>query len=218
MKILTLLCIGFVISLTGCNLIHTTPKVKGSGISKTEKRTLAPFTALEVSCHGSIQVRFQEQKNVEIIGDDNIIPLLTTEVRNDTLYIHASKEYEPHDKLQIIVSIPNLKRFVFNGAGEADLSNVKNDRLEIVMNGAGELLASGETKQADIALTGAGTVDAKNLHAVNAKVTSTGVGSVDIYATEQLDAKASGVGEINYYGSPKTVNRQAAGIGAINER
>lgn len=44
------------------------------------------------------------------------------------------------------------------------------------------------------------------------------VGSVDIYATGQLDAKAVGVGEINYYGSPKIVNRKAEGIGAINER
>lgn len=86
------------------------------------------------------------------------------------------------------------------------------------MSGAGELLASGETKEADITLSGAGSVDAKNLHAVRAKVNSTGVGSVDIYATEQLDAKASGVGEINYYGSPKNVNRQAVGIGTINER
>jgi hypothetical protein len=218
MKLLILLCIGFVIGMTGCKLINTTPKVKGSGINKTEKRTLAPFTSLEVNCHGSIQVRFQEQKNVEITGDDNIVPLLTTEVRNDTLYIQASKEYDPHDKLQIIVSIPNLKRFVFTGAGQANLSNVKNDRLEIVMNGAGELLASGETKEADIALNGAGSVEAKNLHAVNAKVNSTGVGTVDIYATEQLDVKASGVGEINYYGSPKTVNRQVAGLGSINER
>lgn len=97
-------------------------------------------------------------------------------------------------------------------------TNVKNDRVEIVLSGAGSLSASGETKEADITLSGAGSVDAKNLHAVNAKVNSTGVGSVDIYTTGQLDAKVSGVGEINYYGSPKTVNRQSGGMGSINER
>jgi hypothetical protein len=218
MKILTLLSIALVVGLAGCNLINTTPKVKGSGISKTEKRSIPPFASLEVNCPSSIQVRFQEQKNLEISGDDNILPLITTEVRNDILYIQSSKEYDPHDKLQIIVSIPNLKRFAFAGAGEAALSNVKNDRLEIILSGAGSLSASGETKEAEITLSGAGSVDAKNLHAVNAKVSSTGVGSVDIYATGQLDAKASGVGEINYYGSPKVVNQQAVGIGAINER
>src|SRR5882762_9583389 len=87
MKILTLLSIGSVIGLTGCSLISTTAKVKGSGILKNEKRSLASFDSLDVGCHGSIQVRSQAQRSLEINGDDNIIPLITTEVRNNTLYI-----------------------------------------------------------------------------------------------------------------------------------
>lgn len=218
MKILTLLSIGLVIGLAGCNLISTPSNVTGSGIAKTEKRSLVSFASLDVNCAGSIQVRSQGQESLEISGDDNIVPLITTEVKNGTLYIRSSKGYHPHRKLQIVVSTPNLKRFVFDGAGEANLSNIKNDRMEIVLRGVGSFNASGETKEADITLSGVGSVDAKNLHAVNAKVNSTAVGNVDIYVTRQLDIKASGIGEINYYGSPKIVNRQAEGIGKINER
>jgi len=134
------------------------------------------------------------------------------------LYIRPTKGYNPQQKLQIIISTPDLKKFVFDGVGKANLSNVKNDRLEIVVNGVGDFSASGETKEADITLSGVGSLDAKNLHTVNAKVNSTGVGNVDIYVTGQLDAQASGVGKINYYGSPKIVNRQTEGIGKINER
>jgi hypothetical protein len=43
-------------------------------------------------------------------------------------------------------------------------------------------------------------------------------GSLDVYATEQLEAKASGIGEINYYGNPKVVKKDASGIGSINQR
>jgi hypothetical protein len=218
MKIVILFSIGFVFGLMGCRFIPTTDKVRGSGVSKSEKRTVAPFTSVEVTCQGSIQVHSQGQQSLEISGDDNIIPLLTTEVINDTLYIRSTKEYDPKSKLQITISTPDLKKFSFTGAGEATLENIKNDHVEIAMKGAGSLSASGETKDADITLSGAGSVDAKNLHAVNAKVNSSGVGSVDVYATEQLDAKASGVGEINYYGNPKSVNRQAKGIGSINAR
>ena len=218
MKILTSLSIALAVGLAGCNLISATDKVKGSGIMKTEKRSLAPFDSLEVSCNGSIQAHTQGQEGLEISGDDNIIPLITTEVNNGILYIRSSKEYNSRDKLVIIVSAPDLKKFVFSGAGKANLSNVKNDRVEIALTGAGSLTASGETKEADITLSGAGSVDTKNLHAVNAKVNSTGIGSVEIYVTGQLDAKTSGIGEINYYGSPKIVNRQAGGIGKINER
>ncbi|MCL1473425.1 head GIN domain-containing protein [Argonema antarcticum] len=218
MKILTLISIGLVIGLAGCNLINTISNVKGSGNVKTEKRSLASFTSLEVNFAGSIEVRSQLQKSLEISGDDNIIPLIITEVKNDTLYIRPSKGYNPQQKLQIVVSTPNLKRFVFDGAGKANLLNLKNDRLEIVVRGVGSFSASGETKEVDITLSGVGSVDAKNLRAVNAKVNSSGVGSVDLYATGQLDAKTSGIGEINYYGSPKIVNSQADGIGKINKR
>ena len=218
MKILTSLSIALFVGLTGCNLISTTDRVKGSGIIKTEKRSLAPFDSLEVSCHGSIQVHTQGQEGLEISGDDNIIPLITTEVNNGILYIRSSREYNSRDNLGIVVSAPDIKKFVFSGAGKANLSNVKNDRVEIALTGAGSFTASGETKEADITLSGAGSVDAKNLHAVNAKVNSTGVGNVEIYVTGQLDAKTSGVGGINYYGSPKIVNRQAGGLGSINER
>src|SRR5262245_29868062 len=218
MKILTSLSIALVVCLAGCNLSSTTDRVKGSGIIETEKRSLAPFDSVEVSCHGSIQVNTQGQEGLEISGDDNIIPLITTEVNNGILYIRSSKEYNSRGKIVITVSAPDLKKFVFSGAGEANLSNVKNDRVEIALTGAGSLTASGETKEAGITLSGAGSVDSKNLHAVNAKVNSTGIGSVELYVTGQLDAKTSGIGEINYYGSPKIVNRQAGGIGKINER
>jgi hypothetical protein len=218
MKIFTLLCIVLAIALVGCSLVSISDKVKGSGVVKTEKRSVASFSSLDIACYGSIEVRSQGQTSFEINGDDNIIPLITTEVRDNTLFIRSSKEYDSRDKLKIIVSTADLKRLVFSGAGEATLANVKNDRLELVLSGAGSLSASGETKDADITLSGAGSVDARNLHSINAKVNSSGVGSVEVYATGQLDARTGGIGEINYYGSPKTVNRQAGGLGSINER
>jgi len=217
MKRLTLLSIGLVIGLAGC-IISNPGGVKGSGIAKTEKREVISFHSLDVNYVGSIEVRSQEQENVQISGDDNIISFITTEVKNGTLYIRGTKGYNPRQKLLIIVSTPNVKRFVFDGVGEANLSNIKNDRLEIVVSGVGSLSASGETKELDITLSGVGNVDAKNLRAVNAKVNSKAVGSVDLYVTGQLDVDASGVGEVNYYGNPKIVNKQAEGIGKINQR
>ena len=217
MKRLILLSIGLAIGLAGCIIVNP-GGVKGSGIAKTEKRAVASFDSLDVNYAGAIEVRSQEQQNVQISGDDNIIPLITTEVKNGTLYIRGTKGYSPQQKLQVIVSTPNMKRFVFDGVGEANLSNIKNDRLEIVVNGVGGLSASGETKELDINLSGVGSVDAKNLRAVNVKANSNAVGNVDLYATGKLDVTASGIGEVNYYGNPKIVRKQGEGIGKINQR
>ena len=219
MKTFAWLSIVLALAAGGCDIhIHDTNRVKGSGVSKTEKRSITPFTSVNVSCAGSIQVHSQEQPSLQISGDENIVPLITTEVKDDTLYIRSTQQYEPRDKLEITISTLDLKKFAFVGAGEANLANIKTDQLEIAMSGAGSLTASGEAKAADITLAGAGSVDAKDLHAVNAKVKSTGVGSIDVYATGQLDATASGIGEINYYGSPKVVNRNGTGIGGINQK
>jgi hypothetical protein len=162
MKILSLLSIGLVIGLTGCVIINPS-QVRGSGIAKTEKRTVPAFDSLDVNYAGSIEVRSQEQESVEISGDDNIIPFIKTEVKNGTLYIQSSKGYSPRQNLKVIIATPNVKRFVFDGVGEAKLSNVKNDRIEIDIRGVGSFRASGETKEANITLSGVGNVDAKNL-------------------------------------------------------
>lgn len=84
MKRLTLLSIGLVIGLAGCIIINP-GGVKGSGIAKTETRSLGSFNALDVEYAGAIAVRSQEQQSLEISGDDNIIPFITTEVKNGTL-------------------------------------------------------------------------------------------------------------------------------------
>ncbi len=217
MKRLTLLSIGLVIGLGGCNFMNASSNVQGSGIAKTEKRAVASFDSLDVNYAGAIAVRSQGQESLEISGDDNIIPFITTEVKNSTLYVRGTKGYSPEQKLQIRVSTPDVKQFVFDGVGEANLSNIKNDRLEIVLTGVGSFSASGETKEADITVSGVGSVDAKNLRAVNAKVNSTAIGSVDLYATGQLDVNASGVGEVNSHGSPIFERGGQIGLESINE-
>ena len=219
MRRLTILfCIALLFTLAGCEFTLDKDKVKGSGQAKNETRQVAPFTAIEVKCAGTINVTAQATSKLEISGDDNIVSLIKTEVRDNTLYITAEKDYTPKNKVQINISTPDLAKFVFAGAGEATLAKIKNNQMEIVASGAGEVKASGDTKQADITLSGAGRVDARDLHAETTKATSSGVGEMDVYASEQLDASTSGVGEINYYGNPKTVNKHAGALGAINQK
>ena len=212
-------CAALAFALAACGGITSLGnKVSGSGNAKSEKRELGPFTAVEVKCAATVNVNSQGSRSVEIRSDDNIVPLITTEVKNNTLYISSTKEYSPRNKMQIDISTPDLTRFVFAGAGDVDISNIKNDRLEIVVSGAGSLNAAGETKEADITLSGAGSVNARSLLAQKAKAVSTGVGTIDVFAALQLDASTSGVGDINYYGNPKSVSKQANGVGSISQK
>lgn len=219
MKKLSIPCLFLLLlGLAGCSALPGGNKVQGSGVAKTEKRNLAKFTSIEVECHANVNVVSQGQDSFEIGGDDNIVPLITTEVKNNTLYIKSSQSYNPKSRLEIDISVPDVEKFAFTGGGEVTLAKIKNNRLEISITGGGTVKASGETKETTISLTGAGEIDAKDLHAEKAKVTATGAGTVDVYATETLDVNATGVGDINYYGNPKHINKQGAGIGSITQK
>src|SRR5262249_37320437 len=104
------------------------------------------------------------------------------------------------------------------GAGNAKLTNINNARLEMTLTGAVDLQSSGQTKLVEIRLAGAGNVDAKELHAETVTVNSSGAGSVSVYASEKLDANLTGVGNVEYYGNPKTVNRRISGVGSIQAK
>ena len=200
MKKLFLLFLLFsFLAVTSCGGISIMDKdaVKGSGIEKSEKREIASFNAIEIDCYAKANIKSQDKQSIEIIGDDNIIPLLLTEIKDNTLRIKTSKSYNLNKPLQINISIPNIERLSLSGAAETVLSNLKNDKLAIDLSGAGTIKAQGETQFLDITLSGAGALDAKDLLANTVKANVSGAGSVSLFSKEQLDATVSGVGSIN---------------------
>src|SRR4029077_14982990 len=98
------------------------------------------------------------------------------------------------------VSVPNLEGIKATGAGKLRILGLKNDTFEVQSTGASDITVSGETKSVEIRGTGAGSVDAHNLHAQKANVNSVGATKVDVFASEQLDATASGAAAVRYSG------------------
>jgi hypothetical protein len=67
-------------------------------------------------------------------------------------------------------------------------------------------------------MSGAGELDAKELHAYNVNVSISGAARADVYATEHLEASVSGAGNVNYYGDPKDVSEDTSGAGSISKK
>jgi hypothetical protein len=74
---------------------------------------------------------------------------------------------------------------------------------------------NGEVKTFRMKAEGVGEVDAKALVANDADVSFRGIGDVKVYARNRLDAVVEGMGNLTYYGKPRTVNKSAAGIGSV---
>jgi hypothetical protein len=198
--------------LSGCHV-----GVHGSGVRKTEKRDLPAFTAIDTSGAFEVEVNCQKPASFEIEADDNILPVIQTEVRSGVLHVSTTKGYSSRGGIVLRIMVPDLESVKSTGAGKFRVSDIKNDSFEIQSTGAAQVVASGQTKQVKIGSTGAGKIDAHNLRAETADVNVTGAAGVDVYATDQLDVTVSGAGRVTYSGNPK-VNKHVSGAGQVTKK
>src|SRR6516165_12481646 len=84
-------CVAAIILAAGCegsvqvgsNL--KIPAIEGSGTAKTETREVGPFSALEVHAAIHATVTPGDKVSVSLEGDDNLLPLVETTVRDGRL-------------------------------------------------------------------------------------------------------------------------------------
>ena len=209
-----LLAVGL-LAFAGCFHMNG---IKGSGVRKTEMRDVASFKAIESDGAYEIEINCQKPLRVQIEGDDNILPLVKTDVRDGVLYITNPQPYHTRQAVLLRITAPNIERITSNGAGNFNVSNVKNDSFELHSTGATSFNAGGQTKSVRIESSGAGKINAGELRAEKVIVSISGAASVDVFASDQLDVNLSGVGHVSYSGNPKTVNKNISGLGSVSAK
>jgi hypothetical protein len=187
----------------------------GSGNSRSETRDMPEFDRIAVEGAYRVEVTAGGQRRVEVDADDNLLPVLKTEVEGGLLRIRNERGISARGLPVVRVSVPDVKEISVPGASDLQLSGVKNDALKINVEGAGRLRAAGETARLAVSLSGAGMIDAGELRARQVSAACDGAGSVTVFASETLDAAINGMCLINYHGDPPTVNPQVNGLGRV---
>src|SRR5262245_40168474 len=108
------LFVAFIVAFSGC---HINKGVRGSGNRRTEKRTLPAFNAVETTGAYQAEILCQKAASFEIETDDNILPLIKTEVRDGVLYVTSEGRINPSKGVQLRISIPELYSVASRGAG-----------------------------------------------------------------------------------------------------
>lgn len=192
--------------------------VRGSGVRKTEKRDLPAFTSIETTGAFEVEVTCQKAAaSFEIEADDNLLPLIETEVKGGVLRVTTTKHYSSSRGIALRIAIPNLESVRSTGAGKFNILDLKNDTFTIDSTGAATVVAEGQSKSVEISSTGAGKIDAHNLRANKANVRVTGAAVVEVNAIEELDVTVSGAGRVTYSGSPK-VTKHVSGAGQVTKK
>jgi len=214
-KIWIVLLIAIVVALSGCKLQRG---LAGSGNRKTEKRELKSFNAIDTSGAYDINVTCQKSASFEIDADDNILPLIKTEVRDGVLFVSSDQEFHSSKSPALRITLPELEGFSGHGADQVKIADANSSNLKIASTGADSIDAAGKAKSVTISSTGAGNIDTSKLTAEKAKVEIAGAANVEVYASDQLDVSISGVGSVTYSGNPKVLNKNVSGVGSVNPK
>jgi hypothetical protein len=110
----------------------------------------------------------------------------------------------------------NLKTQV-EGSGDVDLSVVVANQAEFNISGSGEIKVNGKAQTVRASISGSGDLMANNLETDKCTVHVSGSGEAQVYVKSQLDASASGSGDISYRGNPVQVSSHSSGSGDINK-
>ena len=100
--------------------------VRGSGKTAVETRDVTGFTGVDVGGVFQVEITAQKDFSVQIEGDDNLVPLVKTEVRGGILRIETGQRVSPSNALRVRISAPNIDNIEASGVAKVDLSGVQN--------------------------------------------------------------------------------------------
>ncbi len=190
--------------------------VPGSGVSKTEARTLAPFDHITFQGVGSALISVGGPQVLEITADDNLLPLIETRILEGALIIRPKQEIQPKSELVVKIHVPDLQGLTLAGDTTAEVLGVASESFDIAITGHGMATAGGRTESLSATIQGSGAVRATELQASRTRVKIIGSGEVAIHTTDDLDITIMGSGNVRYSGDPK-ITKTVLGSGSIEK-
>jgi hypothetical protein len=230
-----------VLLTTSCHCVNFTKGITPSKNHITRDFKIGSFDKLDLATIADVHYTQSTDGSVslQIYGSDNLVELVNVDVKDNTLILSMKKKNIKKADLKINISSPDLQRVRSHGVGNFHIKdkiettsltvrnegvgNVKiNDiscrELDLCAEGVGNITIKGKAGKASLLSQGVGNIDAANLESKSVIATSGGVGNISCYATQSIDAKVSGIGNISYKGNPTNKQLKKSGVGSIKQK
>ena len=207
------------ILVTGCVVNLGGSGVRGSGNVKTESRSVIGFSSIAFKSEGKIMVQQTGKESLTISAEDNLLPLLESRVADSVLYLGTVNDTDinPTKPIEFAMEVKNLESFKMTGVGSIEAKGIQGKHLTITLTGVGNMTIEGNADSLDLRLEGVGSYQGEAFKTKKTTVHSEGVGSAVVNASKQLDVSVSGVGGIEYVGTPK-VQKSGKGLGQVKQK
>ncbi|MCU0718696.1 MAG: DUF2807 domain-containing protein [Pirellula sp.] len=176
---------------------------------------VADFKSVSSEAVGDVNVTIGDSQSVEVTMDDNLLPLLVTEVVDGELKIRTTGSFNTSIGLKVKITTPSLDSIRSSGVGNVKIDGLDSEQFAIGISGVGSVSANGKVQNLNVTVSGVGSADLDELVAENVSVTVSGVGGAEVYASKSVNASTSGVGNIKVLGNPAEKKESKSGIGSI---
>ena len=190
---------------------------RGSGTMAIEARDVSGFSEIDLSGSGMVLVSVTGTESLTVEAEDNILPLLTTEVSDGRLILGENQSILPTRDIVYTVTVINLEAVTVSGSGSVAAVDVAANRFEVDISGSGTVTPEGVSERLDVSISGSGAFKGEALVSATGTVSVSGSGEALVNVTDDLDADVSGSGTVGYIGDP-TVSTSISGSGEVSRR
>ncbi len=186
----------------------------------TKERNVSGVTAVDLGIPGNLVIQQKGSESpLTIKAENNLIPLITTKVKNNRLTIGAKSNtnIQTTKSIKFMLNVTDLKALKISGPGNINASNIDTENLNAAIDGVGNLKVAGQANSQKVTLTGSGRYKAPNLESKEAQIKIDGVGGALVSVSDKLDATINGVGSVKYTGNP-TVRKKINVPGGVSKR
>lgn len=195
-----------------------------------------------ISINGPFQVQLYSGKEgkIELTGNNTATELIEIFIHNDELIIRPIERnwvfkslfgFKDLRKIKANIPVEDINKISLNGSGTITSKDIlENKKIEIKLNGSGNIEVNlnskeaitkingsgtieliGKTEESELKVNGSGTIKAKNLlsRIVDAKIN--GSGTIELFSTNKPNKKINGSGTIKSFG-PNKVNHKIIDI------
>ena len=192
--------------------------VRGSGNVVTDKRTASNFKSVEVGGVFQVEITAGKEFGVEVEADDNLLPLISTDVSDGVLRISTDRKVSSRGPIRVRVYAPDIEKLEVSGVANVTVNDIKSKEFNLDSSGASKIKLTGETANFVADVSGATKIDAENLNTVDANIDCSGASSVMVNVSGDLKAEASGASKITYTGTPTSIDQSSHGSSRISQK
>jgi len=185
----------------------------GSGTVKTETRQVSGFSSVVLNGAGDLNIRQTGTESLTIESDDNILPVLKSDVVGGVLTIGPRTLNSPNTtRLVYTLTVKSLSSIKVQGDANVSAQDIQTTALTVGIQGSGHVLIAGRTQSEDLNTLGSGRIDASGFTARTATVGITGAGVDIVNASDRIDGSVNPGSRLEYIGSPSV---SASGGGSV---